>query len=209
MHRRYARGAVLLDGGTKMDSFRILVSGVIKLLHIEPDGHQHIAGLLFPGDYLHPTQPRIARLVAESATPVELCCFPERTFELLLRRNATLEPAILGHTLNELDDVRGWTRILAHWPALERIAAFLVMLEQRTRIASEQARRDVLHLPLSRAELADYLGTTIETVSRQLTQLRELGIVETNGRRLIRICDWNTLQSIAAPRSSTGNSAGR
>lgn len=209
LHRRYAKGMVLMDGGAKMDSFRILVSGVIKLLHIEPDGHQHIVGLLFPGDYLRPTRPPIARLVAEAATPVELCCFPEHTFELLLRRNATLEPAILGHTLNELDDVRGWARILAHRPAMERIATFLVMLEQRTRTASDVPQRDVLHLPLSRAEIADYLGITIETVSRQLTQLRELGIVDTKGRSLIRIRDWDALQSITASRPSTGNSAGR
>lgn len=199
MHRRYAKGTVLMDGGAKLDSFRILVSGVIKLLHVEPDGRQHVAGLLFPGDYLCPTQPPIARLVAETATPVELCCFPQRVFEILLRKNAMLEPAILGHALNELDDVRGWARVLAHRPALERVAMFLVMLEQRTRIASEEARREVLHLPLARGELADYLGTTIETVSRQLTQLRDRGIVETKGRSLIRIRDWDALQSIAAP----------
>lgn len=197
--RKYARGRSLLDGNRIPETFGIVVSGVIKLLHGDQDGRQQIVGLLFPGDYLGPTQPLLAHMTAEAATTVEICCFPRRTFEMLVERNTTLEPAILEHTLLELDGVRSWMRILAQRPAQERIARFLVMLEQRTREAQSAPRRDLLDLPLSRKEMAEYLGVALETVSRQLSHLREEGAIETEGRMHIRVRDWQLLESLSNP----------
>lgn len=207
--RRYAKSRLLLDGNRVPDKFGILVMGVVKLLHIREDGHQQIVGLLFPGAYLGPTQPLISHLIAEAATAVEICCFPRGTFEMLLKRNPRLEPAMLSHTLLELDDVRAWMRILTHRPALERVARFLVMLEQRTRHPNCRQPREALELPLSRTELADYLGMTIETLSRQITRLRSADIIATSGRYLVRVKDWGRLQSLASPVEPTEEAVDR
>ena len=196
--RKYARGRSLLDGNRIPETFGIVVSGVIKLLHGDQDGRQQIVGLLFPGDYLGPTQPLLAHMTAEAATAVEICCFPRHTFEMLVAGNSTLEPTILEHTLLELDAVRSWMRILVQRPAQERIARFLVMLEQRTRGPSEP-RRDVVELPLSRTEMAEYLGVALETASRQLSHLREAGVIEVQGRSFIRVADWARLEALATP----------
>lgn len=203
--RKYAKGRSLLDGNRIPETFGIVVSGVIKLLHGDEDGRQQIVGLLFPGDYLGATPPLLAHMTAEAATAVEICSFPRRTFEMLVETNTTLEPAILEHTLLELDDARTWMRILAQRSAQERIARFLIMLELRTRVPSEP-RRERLELPLSRKEMAEYLGIALETVSRQLTQMKEAGVIETEGRTHIRVLDWQLLERLANPISPDSGS---
>jgi CRP/FNR family transcriptional regulator len=190
---------VLLDGYHSPANFGIIVSGVVKLLHIAEDGRQQIVGLLFPGDCIGPTQPLIAHLVAEAATAVELCSFPRKIFEALQKRNPKVDSAILSHILLELDDTRAWTRILTQRPALERVARFLVMIERRTRQPDKGQASDSLELPLLRTDLADYLGMTIETLSRQLTRMRSAGIIETSGRYGVRIKDWPRLRELALP----------
>lgn len=207
--RKYAKGRSLLDGNRIPETFGIVVSGVIKLLHGDKDGRQQIVGLLFPGDYLGTTQPLLAHMTAEAATAVEICCFPRRTFEMLVERNSTLEPAILEHTLLELDAVRSWMRVVLQRPAQERIACFLVMLEQRIRVPS-LPRCEVLELPMSRKEMADYLGVALETVSRQLTHMKEAGAIETEGRTHIRVLDWQLLERLAntvSPESGSDQEA--
>ncbi len=204
--RRYPKGRSLLDGNRIPDTFGILVSGVIKLMHVDEDGRQQIVGLLFPGDYLGTAQPLLVHMTAEAATAVEICCFPRRTFEMLVERNSTLEPAILEHTLLELDSVRSWTRIVLQRPSQERIARFIVMVEQRTRGVPSEPRRELLELPLSRKEMAEYLGVALETVSRQLSHLREAGAIETEGRMHIRIRDWRLLDRLANPVSPDSGS---
>ncbi len=204
--RRYGKGRVLLDGNRVPDTFAILVSGVVKLLHVEESGHQEIVGLLFPGDYIGPSQPLIAHLVAEAATKVELCCFPRRTFQFLVNGNAAIEPALLAQAMLELDETRRWLRLLAHRPPTERIARFLIVLEQRTRIAPWEPRGDVVEMPMTRTELADYLGLSLATASRQFTRLREKGIIETRGRTFVRVKDWPALDALATPAASAKRS---
>lgn len=207
--RRYPKGSLLLDGNGNPEQFGVVMTGVVKLLHVAEDGCHEIVGLLFPGDYLAPAEPVIAHLTAEAATAVEVCCFPHRTFEALLKRNPQLERVMLSHTQRELDDVRAWMRVLTHRPALERVARFLVMVEQRTRRPDRDLPSDVLELPLSRAEMGDYLGMTIETLSRQLTRMRSAGIIETCGRYLVRVNDWKRLRSLATPAEATEKTAER
>lgn len=202
--RRYAKGRVLLDGHRVPDAFGIVVSGVVRLQHVDSDGRQHSVGFLFPGDYIGPSQPLIANLVAEAATPVEICSFPRRTFDLLVARHATLEPALLAHSLLELDEARTWMRILAQRPAPERIARFLILLEQRTRGAPWEPRRSELDLPMSRTEMADYLGIALATVSRQFAKLRDEAVIEVRGRSHLRILDWDWIDAMAAPLGAEG-----
>lgn len=205
--RRYPKGHLLLDGSRVAERFGIIVTGVAKLLHIAEDGHQKIVGLLFPGDFVGQTQPLIPHLIAEAASSIDVCCFPRRTFDSLLKRNPTLEPAMYSHTLLELDDVRAWTRMLTHRPALERLAHFLVKLDRRMRRPGHEQPSDVMELPLSRTELADYLGMTIETLSRQLTRLRSAGIIETSGRFKVRIKYWQHLDMLASAAETSERDA--
>ena len=100
-------------------------------------------------------------------------------------------------------------RVVLQRPAQERIACFLVMLEQRIRVPS-LPRCEVLELPMSRKEMADYLGVALETVSRQLTHMKEAGAIETEGRTHIRVLDWQLLERLAntvSPESGSDQEA--
>lgn len=202
MIRRLPQGRMLLSGHRQTNWFGIIVSGVVKLMLNDANGRQQIVGLQFPGDYLGCSQSSPSPLIAEAATRVEICCFPRNMFDQLVSKVPELGRTMLSHTLAELDSARQWMVVLGNKSALERVATFLVMLEQRMRpcVESHEPRpqQAMLELPLSRTELAEYLSLSIETVSRQLKQLRTMGVVETIGRRKVQVLDWPALQKLAA-----------
>lgn len=202
MLRRLPQGRMLLSGHRPTNWFGIIVSGVVKLMLNDSNGRQQIVGLQFPGDYLGSTQLTPSPLIAEAATRVEICCFPRNMFDSFVAKTPELGQTMLMHTLSELDTARQWMVVLGNKSALERVATFLVILEQKTRPCDAKGeggeRQDVIELPLSRTELAEYLSLSIETVSRQLKQLRTMGAVETMGRRKVRVLDWEALNRLAA-----------
>lgn len=202
MLRRLPQGRMLLSGHRPTNWFGIIVSGVVKLMLNDPNGRQQIVGLQFPGDFIGATQSNPSPLIAEAATRVEICCFPRNMFDTLVGRVPELGRTMLMHTLGELDTARQWMVVLGNKSALERVATFLLLLEQKTRPCDATegpgVRQEIIELPLSRTELAEYLSLSIETVSRQLKQLRSMEAIETMGRRKVRILDWATLNRLAA-----------
>lgn len=213
MLRRLPQGRLLVSGHRPMNWFGIIVSGVVKLMLNDPNGRQQIVGLQFPGDYVGGSGANPSALIAEAATRVEVCCFPRNTFETLVGKHASVAQAMLEHTLSELDQARQWMVVLGNKSALERVATFLLILRRRSvachgplpvgaprepssASASSPSSPDVIELPLSRSEMAEYLSLSIETVSRQLKQLRTMGAIETIGRRRMRIIDWDALRAI-------------
>ena len=210
MLRRLPQGRLLISGHRPMNWFGIIVSGVVKLMLNDANGRQQIVGLQFPGDYVGSTAANPSALIAEAATRVEICCFPRATFDGLVARNANVGQAMLQHALSELDQARQWMVVLGNKSALERVAAFLLILRKRSAgcamhgaasAGGQEARarktgHEVLELPLSRSEMAEYLSLSIETVSRQLKHLRTCGAIETIGRRQVRIIDGDALRAV-------------
>lgn len=102
------------------------------------------------------------------------------------------EHRLLQQTLRELDEAREWMVTLGRKTATEKIASFLLMIARNIR--PEAAERSVaFDLPLSRAEIADYLGLTIETVSRQFTRLRGEGVIRVENNRHVIVDDLSRL----------------
>jgi CRP/FNR family transcriptional regulator, anaerobic regulatory protein len=203
--RKVAAGRILDDGYRVAPTVGIIVSGVVNLQRIQEDGSQQNIGFLFPGDYVGLMPQAGSGTIAVTASTVEICCFPRRSFELLTRGNSALGQAILTQAVSDLDEARRWMRILARRSARERIASFLLMLEKRSRNSKTEPRSDVIVLPFSRTELADYLGLTLETVSRQFTQLRTSGVFEVLGKKSIRIKDWRRLEAFSEPTREPGD----
>jgi CRP/FNR family transcriptional regulator len=200
--RRYPPGRVIAGMTADQDRFAIIVSGVIKLTKSLPDGRQQIIALLFPSDFLgRPFAPASPR-TAEAATAVELCCFSRQYFEGLMHDRAELKQLFLERTLDELDSARDWMLRLGRNTALEKLAAFLVLTWRRmlapecALCAREQAQH--VDLPLSRGEIADYLGLRIETVSRQFKLLQARGVIETGPGRTVSVRDIQALERLAS-----------
>jgi CRP/FNR family transcriptional regulator len=195
-HRRhYPPGQMIAGRDAQDERFAIVVSGVIKLIKSLPDGRRQIVGLLFPSDLLgRPFKPD-GRYIAETATAVELCCFSRQAFERLMREEPDLKQLYLERTLDDVDAGRDWMLLLGRKNAQERVAALILLLLRRMSAegcaACDPLPGHELHVPLSRGEMADYLGLRIETVSRQLKRLEAAGVIETHGRTL-------TVRNVAA-----------
>lgn len=178
-----------------------IVSGVIKLTKTLSDGRQQIVGLQFPPDFLGRIYTERTPYFAEAATEVELCTFPRSGFETMLDRYPNLEHRLFEHTLDELDSAREWMLLLGRKTAQEKVASLLLMIASRAPNVGchhapelEFAR---FTLPLTRADLADYLGLTLETVSRQITKLKTKGIIELVDNREIIVPDIKALEQVA------------
>ncbi len=194
-------GQVILGEGDAHTLFANIVSGVVKLTKTLEDGRQHIIGLLFATDFLGRAFRKDNPYFAEAVTDVELCAFPPAGFEKLLEAHPGLEHRLFQFTLTELDACQEWMLLLARKKAEERVASFLLMIAKRIPnigcAHSEKPGEIRFQLPLSRAEIADCLGLTIETVSRQITRLKTKGVIELINYREIVIPDTPALRRAA------------
>jgi CRP/FNR family transcriptional regulator, anaerobic regulatory protein len=169
-------GETILSDQEPAAFFGNIVSGVVKLTKTLSDGRQQIVGLQFAPDFLGRAFSAKNPYFAEAATDVDLCLFHRADFEKLMGTYPDLEHRLFERTLHELDAAREWMVLLGRKTAEEKVASFLLMLANRSAMigcaddATPNEARFVL--PLTRSDIADYLGLTIETVSRQITRLR-------------------------------------
>lgn len=196
-------GQTIISDEEPVDFFANIVSGAVKLSKTLPDGRQQIVGLLFPPDFLGRAYSRSNPYTAEAATDVEICTFPNVAFERLVGDFPGLQQRLFQHTLDELDAARDWMLLLGRKTAEEKVASFLYMLAKRglmvgcRHVHNQPGPSVSFELPLTRADIADYLGLTIETVSRQLTRLKTSRVIELSTSRLIHVPDIERLASAA------------
>lgn len=205
-YRRYDAGQPVVWSGDRMDFVATVVSGVATLTQTMEDGRTQMVGLLLPSDFLgRPGRERAAHTVT-AASDLLLCCFRRRPFEEMLRHSPCVAGRLLEMTLDELDAARDWLLLLGRKSAREKIASFLAILARREaslRRATPQ-RRLALDLPLTREAMADYLGLTLETVSRQISALRREGVIELDGKRRVVVPDFARLVTEAGDDADGG-----
>lgn len=194
-HRAEA-GRELVGDAEEVEAYSNVLSGVVKLSKTLSDGRQQIVGLQFAPDFLGRPFRRESTVTAEAATGVDLCSFPRSALERMMAEAPDLEHRLLHQTLKELDQARDWMVMLGRKTAAERLASFLLMIARNIDPTSDQPRV-TFDLPLSRADIADFLGLTIETVSRQLTRLRTDGVVRIENSRRVTIADVAKLECLA------------
>lgn len=182
-----ASGASLLTESERVDRYANILSGVVKLTKTLSDGRQQIVGLQFAPDFLGRPFRSESTLNAEAATDVLLCSFPKDVIEQMIRKVPELESQLYRQALDELDEAREWMVTLGRKTAAEKIASLLLMIAQHAEPPAAADGNSVrFDLPLSRGDIADFLGLTIETVSRQLTRLRTDSVISIeNNRRII------------------------
>jgi CRP/FNR family transcriptional regulator len=133
------------------------------------------------------------RLVA--LTDCDLVVFPAERFLDIAQSDPAVLRAVLARSLQALHRSRTWMMQMGHKSAQQRIADFLVSMAER--LADCTTGACSFALPMSRRDIGDSLGLTIETVSRQLTELREAGLVETEGRSKVCLSDVDALARLA------------
>ncbi|OSQ47237.1 Crp/Fnr family transcriptional regulator [Thalassospira alkalitolerans] len=172
-----------------------VTSGSVKLYKLLGDGRRQITGFLFPGDFLGLALNATYSYTAEAIEPVTACRFPREKLEKLFDEYPRLEKRMLGMAVDELAAAQDQMLLLGRKTAKEKVASFLLMLARRQEHRGEES--GMIHIPMSRSDIADYLGLTIETVSRTLTQLRKEATISLKDNRHIEAVGIDMLEDLA------------
>jgi len=192
--RQYASGDTLFRAEDSAAMVGTVVRGTIKTYKLLADGRQQIVGFLFPGDFVGSPTQDTHHVFAEALTPVELCVFPFSAVQRLIREMPSLEHRLLAVAHEDLELAQDWMLLLGRKTAQERLATFLLMLVNK---ASIRGIGGPLELPMNRGEIADYLGLTIETVSRQFSKLKKAGLIRIDDSHAVAIIHADRLAEIA------------
>ena len=180
----YRRGEVIQAQGEESVLVGNVISGVIKVVTSSAEGNQHIVGLLFPSDFFGRVFLDVARFSYEAATDVTLCCISRPVFERFLLDHPQVEHELLISKLDELDAMREWAYIVSVHTTMQRVASFLYILAKRAQnqgCERQDSGNSIIEIPISRRDMAAYLGTTPETLSRNIQTLAR--------RKIFRIID--------------------
>jgi CRP/FNR family transcriptional regulator, anaerobic regulatory protein len=195
-----SRKQSLLWEGDEAPVVANVIQGVLKLSVSTADGREQIVGVVFPSDFIGRPFGKESPFGVTAMTDAEVCIFTRSAFDSFAREHPDLQHKLLQRTLDELDRARQWMMLLGKKTASERIATLL--LEISLRLGANDCSPitpflDRFELPMDRQQMGDVLGLTIETVSRQLTKLKEAKVIALPDRRTVVIKDRTRLQSIA------------
>ena len=180
-----------------VNNYSNILSGVVKLTKVLADGRQQIVGLQFAPDFLGRPFRQSSEINAEAATKVQLCSFPTSVIDHMIKDSPELKDKLLQQTLDELDEARGWMVTLGRKTAAEKVASFLYLIANNINPTVDDGDVVTFDLPLTRSDIADFLGLTIETVSRTFTKLRNENVIALEGAHHVIITDEVALEDLA------------
>jgi CRP/FNR family transcriptional regulator len=188
-------GAHFIREGEPANHFFNLTRGTAKLYKLLPDGRRQITGFATVGHFLGLAVSDTYAFSAEAIEPVRFCRFSRSKLRSLLLDFPAMEARLLEVASNELVAAQEQMLLLGRKTARERLASFLVMQSRPTAPCGQPRSR--LPLPMTRGDIADYLGLTIETVSRTLTHLRRDGLIDIPGTGVLTIQNRLALENLA------------
>jgi CRP/FNR family transcriptional regulator len=156
--------------GDEVDHVYSISAGTVKLYKLLPDGRRQIIGFLFSGELFGLAVEGAYVYTAETVTATQLCRFTHRKLDTLRDEIPRLERRMFSMAVKDLVAAQEQMLLLGRKTAREKLATFLLRLSRRQEQVGLPS--SPVALPMSRADIADYLGLTIETVSRTFTQLK-------------------------------------
>jgi CRP/FNR family transcriptional regulator len=173
-HIHFASGETVFAQEDITGSFYNLLEGVMRLYKLLPDGRRQIVGFALPGDFVGMAASGRHGFSADAIGPVTVCRFSRAVFGHFAEDKPHLLRRINELTVRELNLARDHMVLLGRRSAEEKVATFLIGWRDRLL----QAPSAMVPLPMSRLDIADYLGLTIETVSRTFTKLEREGVLD-------------------------------
>lgn len=191
----YEAGQNIFDEGEPSEHLFNITQGTIKIYKLLADGRRQVTGFLFAGDFLGLASESAYAYSAETITQSKVCRFRRGQLDDLLQRFPQMERRLLVIAGHELAEAQEQMLLLGRKTAKERIASFLLVLSRR---AKQAGRSDnPVPVPMSRTDIADYLGLTTETVSRTFTKLKTEGLIQLQPGNMVALADREALANIA------------
>ncbi|MBK1638213.1 hypothetical protein CKO24_04010 [Rhodothalassium salexigens DSM 2132] len=184
---------VLFDENDPSDFVYNLVSGAARSFKLLPDGRRQITGFLRPGDFLGILENDQYAFSADLITDSRLCRFRRNDFEKLVDHFPALQKSLLSGAFREVANAHERFLMLGRKTAQEKVAGFLMSLRPACARGEDEA---AVELFMSRGDIADYLGLTIETISRELTKLDRRGLITFQGDRRHLMLDVPGLEDL-------------
>jgi CRP/FNR family nitrogen fixation transcriptional regulator len=170
---RFNRNETVFSDGDDADYSYRVVKGAIRLCKHLADGRRQIADFVLPGDYCGFLHLERHRFTAEATCDLEVIAYPHRQVEALGENLPSIRRSLTDFLSRRLADVQDHLIMLGRQTAKERVLNFLLRLAKN----AGAGNRVEVELLMNRQDMADYLGLTIETVSRVLTELKKAGLV--------------------------------
>ena len=205
-YRSFEAGQTVVWSGDQMEFVGSVVSGIATLTQTMEDGRTQMVGLLLPSDFVGRPGREGSAYDVVATTDLVMCCFRKKPFEKMMMETPHIAQRLLEMTLDELDAAREWMLVLGRKTAREKIASLLSIIARRDATLHLRAAEGtvVFDLPLTREAMADYLGLTLETVSRQISALKRDGVIQLEGKRHVTVPDIERLMEEAGDDADGG-----
>ncbi len=186
--RTLKRGEMMFAAGDEDAACATLVTGALKVCSTDVDGNERILALVHPSGFIGELFSPFAQYDVVALTDSKLCTFARADLEGAIERYPALSRALLRRSQEDLHASRVLMELAGKHSAAEKVGSFLLALANAAS-SSPCHPADHFDLPLSRGDMANMLGLTIETVSRQITRLEKSGAIRRNGSRGIELVD--------------------
>lgn len=167
-----------------------VVRGAVRTYKLMSDGRRHIGAFHLPGDVFGLESSSMHRLSAEAIIDTTVRLVKRGSLDTFAEANAKVAHHLWTITAADLKHAEEHMLLLGRKTAMERVATFLVEMDKRLSLAG------MMGLPMSRRDIGDYLGLTLETVSRALSQLNDEGVLTFSGARHITLRDRSRLANM-------------
>jgi len=200
-----AGSAVFWEGDEAAHVFEV-VEGVLRVYRILGDGRRVITGFIYPGDLIGVSLKDRYLYTAEAVTKIQLRRYARHRFQEEINRSPELRPQLFARLCDEMAAAQEQMVLLARKSAEERVASFLLHIAHR--LENEGGPLPIVEVPMTRLDMADYLGLTIETVSRIMTRLASRGVIAPSGRHAVIIRKIERLAALAGEVEPDDNQHG-
>jgi len=205
----YEKGAVIFDQNDPFEKTFVVTNGFIRLSRLLANGKRQITGFIGPGDILGGLrQQSTSHCTAEAISDVQACAFRRGDLLRVLHDHPDLCIRLLFAATDEIEAQYEQITLLGRKMAGQRLAAFLLTMQRRWR--RDEHPESALPLPMGRVDIADYLGLTVESVSRAFHEIKDKGYIRLPKPSVVELRNLPGLYQLAemedmpAPRVSMG-----
>jgi CRP/FNR family transcriptional regulator len=193
---RFNKGAQIYQEGVSATAAFNVISGVVKAYRTAADGSEHIVAFLYPGDLFGLAEGARYTNSARALTPVTAFQLAIPALRSKLTKDAALDFHVICKLCQELRQAQQHSLLLARRQAVPKLAAFLHLLDQHQSTRGERGAD--IYLPMNRSEIGEYVGMSLEAVSRAFRTLTARGVIRSRDRHHLVITDRNALNAISA-----------